>query len=84
MRLYLKQGLKKSRVGFAVLLLIVSLGLALGLSATQSGCGGGNCLADGENCSQSYLEDNDLLDHVCCDGQACHLGDISGVPICRF
>ena len=84
MRLYLKQGLKKGGVAFAVFLLIVSLGLALGLSATQSGCSGDNCLASGENCTQSYLEDNDLLDHACCNGQVCEAGIISGVLICQF
>lgn len=84
MRLYLKQGLKKGGVAFAVFLLVVSLGLALGLSATQSGCGGDNCLASGENCTQSYLEDNDLLDHACCNGQVCEAGIISGVLICQF
>ena len=84
MRLHLNQGLKKVRVGFAVLLLIVSLGFALGLSATQSGCSGGNCLEDGENCSQAFLEANNLQDHTCCDGQSCQSGAVSGVLICRF
>ena len=37
MRLHLKQGLKKGRVGFAVFLLVVSLGLALGLSEKERG-----------------------------------------------
>ena len=84
MRVRLKQGLKQGSVGFATLLLIVSLGFALGLSATQSGCGGENCLASGENCSQSYLEANDLQDHACCNGQVCESGLISGVLICQF
>ena len=84
MRVRLKQGLKQGSVGFATLLLIVSLGFVLGLSATQSGCGGENCLASGENCSQSYLEANDLQDHACCNGQVCESGLISGVLICQF
>ena len=84
MRLHLRHGLKKGGVAFAVFLLIVSLGLALGLSATQSGCSGDNCLSSGENCTQSYLEDNNLLDHACCNGQVCESGIISGVLICQF
>ncbi len=84
MRLRLKQGLKKGGVGFATLLLIVSLGFALGLSATQSGCGGENCLSSGENCTQSYLENNDLQGYHCCDGQVCESGLISGILICQY
>ncbi len=84
MRVRLKQCLKQGSVGFATLLLIVSLGFALGLSATQSGCGGENCLSSGENCTQSYLENNDLQGYRCCDGQVCESGLISGVLICQY
>ena len=85
MRLHLKQVLKKGSVAFATLLLIVSLGFALGLSATQSACGGGeNCLSTGENCSQSYLEANDLQGYHCCNGQVCESGLISNILICQY
>lgn len=76
--------LKKGGVGFATLLLILMLGLALGMSATQTGCSEEQCLSSGENCTQSYLENNDLQGYHCCNGQVCEAGLISGILICQY
>jgi hypothetical protein len=46
-----------------------------------SGCGGGECQVQGENCSQAYREANGI-DYDCCDGLTCSqnsLGDL----VCR-
>jgi hypothetical protein len=67
---------------FAVLCAVLASIAATG--STVSGCSGDKCLADGENCSQSYLQANGKTAYVCCNGQTCMAGQNSGVLICRF
>ncbi len=65
-----------------VALLTIGLG-ALFTSTALVGCGEGDCLVQGENCSDAYLSANGKVGWQCCGDLSCHLGDISGVPICR-
>ena len=64
--------------------LLAGIALVLSLSLMQTACAEDMCLADGENCSQTYLQDNGLVGYSCCNGQTCSSGPTSGVLICRF
>ncbi len=65
-------------------LLLAAIALVLSLSLMQTGCAEDTCLADGENCSQTYLQDNGLVGHTCCNGQTCSSAGTSGVLHCQF
>ncbi len=64
--------------------LLAGIALVLSLSLMQTGCAEGMCLADGQNCSQAFLQNNGLEGYTCCNGQTCREGPTSGVLICRF
>ncbi len=64
--------------------LLAGIALVLSLSLMQTGCAEGMCLADGQNCSQTFLQNNGLEGYTCCNGQTCREGPTSGVLICRF
>ena len=64
--------------------LFISLAAGAFLAASQNACADEKCLSDGENCSQSYLKNNDMEGYQCCNGQTCQEGIISGVLVCRY
>ena len=64
--------------------LLAGIALVLSLSLMQTGCAEGMCLADGQNCSQTFLQNNGLEGYTCCYGQTCREGPTSDVLICRF
>ncbi|HET9038348.1 MAG TPA: hypothetical protein VFN45_19185 [Myxococcaceae bacterium] len=48
-----------------------------------SGCGGGECQAHGENCSQEFkMSEYGRTDIQCCQG-TCQEGVISGALVCQ-
>jgi hypothetical protein len=62
-------------------LLAIALGLAGG--AAMPGCGDGEeCLSWGENCSQSYKQDNYGTTSIGCCGEAKCLDHGSGIVTC--
>ena len=63
--------------------LAVLLGLPL-LAYSTAGCGDEEeCLGDGENCTQDYVESEYGDGRTCCSGMACESGPNSGVLICQ-
>lgn len=74
----MKDGIK--RVGAA---LLATLLLAAAVPGT-TGCGGSDCLNQGQNCSSSYLENIGKPDAQCCGSRVCCvLANGSGVPTCQ-
>ncbi len=65
-------------------LLLAGIALVLSLGLMQTGCAEDMCLVDGENCSQTYLQDNRLVGYSCCNGQTCSSEGTSGVLHCQF
>jgi len=49
-----------------------------------SGCGGQQCQAHGENCSQAFkMSQYGTTDIQCCQGSTCQEGTISGALVCE-
>jgi hypothetical protein len=65
----------------SLIALIVSIASIAFFAASLSACGG-ECGVNGENCSDSYKEANNIT-YSCCSGLRCSPGAISGVPICQ-
>ena len=66
----------------ALIALIVSIASIALFAASLSGCDGGSCGVNGENCSDAYKTANGIT-YGCCSGLSCSPGPISGVPICQ-
>jgi hypothetical protein len=64
--------------GFTALMSVAAVG-------TTTGCSGGDdCLPEGNNCSDSYLEKNDKEGWTCCDdNECCYLPNGITVPTCN-
>ena len=64
--------------GYAFLAAVIAMGVTTGCS------GEGDCLPEGNNCSESYLKKNGKEGWPCCDGnECCYLPNGITVPTCN-